>query len=39
MTTDKDIEVIKMMLKKGQEKLKTARIDFENERYDDTAFY
>lgn len=40
MTTDSDIgdiEVIKMMLKKGREKLKTARIDFENERYDDTV--
>ncbi len=30
-----DIDVIKAMLSKAREKLKTAQIDFNNERYDD----
>lgn len=37
-----DKEVIDLMLKKAEEKLKTARIDFDNERYDDSisrAYY
>jgi len=38
MTGDNnDLEVIKMMLKKGRKKLKSARINFENELYDDTV--
>ncbi|HLE86469.1 MAG TPA: HEPN domain-containing protein, partial [Candidatus Brocadiaceae bacterium] len=32
-----DIDVIKAMLSKAREKLKTARIDFDNERYDDSV--
>ena len=32
-----DIEVIKAMLSKAAEKLKTARIDFDNDRYDDSV--
>lgn len=31
------IDVIKAMLSKAREKLKTARIDFDNERYDDSV--
>lgn len=32
-----DINVIKMMLSKAREKLKTAQIDFDNERYEDSV--
>lgn len=32
-----DIDVIKMMLVKAREKQKTAQIDFDNERYDDSV--
>lgn len=32
-----DIDVIKMMLLKAREKLKTAKIDFDNQRYDDSV--
>jgi uncharacterized protein (UPF0332 family) len=32
-----NIDVIKAMLSKAREKLKTARIDFDNERYDDSV--
>jgi len=32
-----DIDVIKAMYSKAREKLKTARIDFDNERYDDSV--
>jgi uncharacterized protein (UPF0332 family) len=36
MTTDNnDLEIIKMMLKKGRKKLKSAVINFENECFDD----
>lgn len=37
MKVNNDIDVIKMMLFKAREKLKTARIDFENNRYDDSV--
>ena len=38
MTIDNsDLDVIKMMLNKGREKLKSARINFENECYDDSV--
>ncbi len=37
MTDNPDIEVVKLMLKKGREKLETARLNFENERYDDSV--
>ena len=42
MTEIGDIEVIRLMLKKGREKLKTANIDFDNDRYEDSisrAYY
>lgn len=32
-----DIDVIKMTLSKAREKLKTAKIDFDNERYEDSV--
>src|SRR3990172_11852590 len=32
-----DIDVIKAMLSKAREKLETAQIDFDNERYDDSV--
>lgn len=32
-----DIDVIKQMLEKGRDKLKTARINLENERYEDSV--
>ncbi|MFO0793750.1 MAG: HEPN domain-containing protein [Candidatus Brocadiaceae bacterium] len=32
-----DIDIIKAMLSKAREKLKTAKIDFDNERYDDSV--
>ncbi|MBI3753475.1 MAG: HEPN domain-containing protein [Deltaproteobacteria bacterium] len=37
MKASGDITVIAMMLAKAREKLKTAQIDFDNERYDDTV--
>lgn len=37
MKTSPDRTVIKEMLKKAREKLKTARIDHEHERYDDSV--
>ena len=37
MTEKGDIEVIKLMLKKGREKFKTARLNFENDLYDDAV--
>jgi len=32
-----NIDIIKLMLRKGHEKLETARLNFNNERYDDTV--
>ncbi len=37
MTEKGDIEVIKLMLKKGREKFKTARLNFDNDLYDDAV--
>jgi uncharacterized protein (UPF0332 family) len=38
MTADNnDLEIIKMMLKKGRKKLKSAVINFENECFDDSV--
>ncbi len=37
MEAESGIDVIKLMLSKAREKLKTAQIDFDNERYDDAV--
>lgn len=37
MEAESSIDVVKLMLSKAREKLKTAQIDFDNERYDDSV--
>ena len=37
MEDHNDLEIVKMMLKKGRKKLTSAMINFENECYDDTV--
>lgn len=37
MTTFSDYKIIKSMIKKSEEKLVTAKIDFDNDRFDDSV--